>query len=159
MDNSTPTESMSSPFVYLLTRWRRLPMQEPKMEPNKIDSITPSNPWSRFTQIWKRFTGVIMEADIAAESTRFVRSNMPVQSSAIMNAQANQLSSLALTLIKWINKWQNLFPDSNHSVLSAEPTQKLFMKQKMICRTSGHRLTIYSQSNTWWRHGCRRHPI
>lgn len=44
--------------------------------------------------------GRIMVADITAESTRFARSNVLVQSSASMTAQANQLSSLALTLIQ-----------------------------------------------------------
>jgi flagellin len=42
----------------------------------------------------------IMDTDIAAESTRFARSNILVQCSASMTAQANQLSSLALTLIE-----------------------------------------------------------
>ena len=44
--------------------------------------------------------GRIMVAEIAAESTRFARSNILVQSSASMTAQANQLSSLAFTLIQ-----------------------------------------------------------
>lgn len=44
--------------------------------------------------------GRIMDTDIAAESTRFARSNILVQSSASMTAQANQLSGLVLTLIE-----------------------------------------------------------
>jgi len=44
--------------------------------------------------------GQIIDTDIAAESTRFARSNILVQCSASMTAQANQLSSLALTLIE-----------------------------------------------------------
>ena len=42
----------------------------------------------------------IMDTDIAAESTRFVRSNIFVQSSTSVTALANQLSSLALPLIE-----------------------------------------------------------
>jgi flagellin len=44
--------------------------------------------------------GRIMDADIAAESTRFARNNVLVQSSAAMCAQANQLPNLTLTLIQ-----------------------------------------------------------
>ena len=44
--------------------------------------------------------GSIMDADIAAESTRFARSNILVQSSSSMTVQAKQLTSLALTLIQ-----------------------------------------------------------
>ena len=43
--------------------------------------------------------GRIMDTDIAAESTRFARHNILVQASASMTAQANQLSSVALSLI------------------------------------------------------------
>jgi flagellin len=43
--------------------------------------------------------GRIMDADIALESTRFARHNILVQASASMTAQANQLSSVALSLI------------------------------------------------------------
>jgi flagellin-like hook-associated protein FlgL len=44
--------------------------------------------------------GRIMDPGVAAESTRFSGSNILVQSSASMTAQANQLSSLVLTLIE-----------------------------------------------------------
>ncbi len=44
--------------------------------------------------------GRIMDTDIAAESTRFARNNVLVQSSAAMCAQANQLPNLTLTLIQ-----------------------------------------------------------
>jgi flagellin len=44
--------------------------------------------------------GRIMDADIAAESTRFSRNNVLVQASAAMTAQANQLTNVALTLIQ-----------------------------------------------------------
>jgi flagellin len=43
--------------------------------------------------------GRIMDADIALESTRFARQNVLVQASAAMVAQANQLSSIALTIL------------------------------------------------------------
>ena len=43
--------------------------------------------------------GRIMDADVALESTRFARQNVLVQSSAAMVAQANQLTSIALTLL------------------------------------------------------------
>jgi len=43
--------------------------------------------------------GRIMDADMALESTRFARQNVLVQSSAAMVAQANQLTSVALTLL------------------------------------------------------------
>ena len=43
--------------------------------------------------------GRIMDADMALESTRFARQNVLVQSSAAMVAQANQLTSIALTLL------------------------------------------------------------
>ena len=43
--------------------------------------------------------GRIMDADIALESTRFARHNILVQASASMTAQANQLSTVALSLI------------------------------------------------------------
>jgi flagellin len=43
--------------------------------------------------------GRIMDADVALESTRFARHNILVQASASMTAQANQLSSVALSLI------------------------------------------------------------
>ena len=43
--------------------------------------------------------GRIMDADIALESTRFARQNVLVQSSAAMVAQANQLTSIALTIL------------------------------------------------------------
>ena len=44
--------------------------------------------------------GRIMDADIALESTRFAKNNVLVQASASMTAQANQLSSIALTLLQ-----------------------------------------------------------
>lgn len=44
--------------------------------------------------------GRIMDPGVAAESTRFSRSNILVQSSASMTAQVNQLSGLVLTLIE-----------------------------------------------------------
>jgi flagellin-like hook-associated protein FlgL len=40
-----------------------------------------------------------MDADIALESTRLARQNVLVQSSAAMVAQANQLTSIALTVL------------------------------------------------------------
>jgi flagellin len=43
--------------------------------------------------------GRIMDADIALESTRFARHNVLVQASASMVAQANQISSIALTIL------------------------------------------------------------
>ena len=43
--------------------------------------------------------GRIMDADMAIESTRFARQNVLVQSSAAMVAQANQLTSISLTLL------------------------------------------------------------
>jgi flagellin-like hook-associated protein FlgL len=43
--------------------------------------------------------GRIMDADVALESTRFARQNVLVQSSAAMVAQANQLTSIALTVL------------------------------------------------------------
>ena len=43
--------------------------------------------------------GRIMDADIALESTRMARQNVLVQSSAAMVAQANQLTSIALTVL------------------------------------------------------------
>jgi flagellin-like hook-associated protein FlgL len=43
--------------------------------------------------------GRIMDADIALESTRLARQNVLVQSSAAMVAQANQLTSIALTVL------------------------------------------------------------
>jgi flagellin len=43
--------------------------------------------------------GRIMDTDVAAESTRFARHNILIQASASMTAQANQLSSVALSLI------------------------------------------------------------
>ena len=43
--------------------------------------------------------GRIMDADMALESTRFSRQNVLVQSSAAMVAQANQLTSISLTLL------------------------------------------------------------
>ena len=43
--------------------------------------------------------GRIMDADIAAESTRFARSIVLLQSGAAMTAQANQLSNKVLALI------------------------------------------------------------
>ena len=43
--------------------------------------------------------GRMMDADMALESTRFARQNVLLQSSAAMVAQANQLSSIALTLL------------------------------------------------------------
>ena len=43
--------------------------------------------------------GRIMDADIALESTRMARQNVLVQSSASMVAQANQLTSIALTVL------------------------------------------------------------
>lgn len=43
--------------------------------------------------------GRIMDADMALESTRFARQNVLVQSSAAMVAQANQLTSISLTLL------------------------------------------------------------
>ena len=41
----------------------------------------------------------IMDADIAQESSRYAKTNVLVQSSASMVAQANQLSDIALRLI------------------------------------------------------------
>ena len=41
----------------------------------------------------------IMDADMAQESTRFAKTNVLVQSSASMVAQANQLSDIALRLM------------------------------------------------------------
>jgi len=43
--------------------------------------------------------GRIMDTDIAAETTRFARSNVLVQSGAAMTAQANQLTNMVLSLI------------------------------------------------------------
>jgi flagellin len=43
--------------------------------------------------------GRIMDADIALESTRFARHNVLVQASAAMVAQANQLTSIALSVL------------------------------------------------------------
>ena len=43
--------------------------------------------------------GRIMDADIAAESTRFARNNVLLQSGAGMTAQANQLTNVVLSLI------------------------------------------------------------
>ena len=43
--------------------------------------------------------GRIMDTDIALESTRFARQSVLVQSSAAMVAQANQLTSIALTIL------------------------------------------------------------
>ena len=43
--------------------------------------------------------GRIMDADMALESTRFARQNVLVQASASMVAQANQLTSISLTLL------------------------------------------------------------
>ncbi len=43
--------------------------------------------------------GRIMDTDIAAESTRFARNNVLVQSGAAMAAQANQLTNIVLSLI------------------------------------------------------------
>ena len=43
--------------------------------------------------------GRIMDTDVALESTRFARQNVLVQSSASMVAQANQLTSIALSII------------------------------------------------------------
>jgi flagellin len=43
--------------------------------------------------------GRIMDADIALESTRMARQNVLVQASASMVAQANQLTSIALTVL------------------------------------------------------------
>ena len=43
--------------------------------------------------------GRIMDADIAMESTRMARHNVMVQASASMVAQANQLTSIALTVL------------------------------------------------------------
>ena len=43
--------------------------------------------------------GRIMDTDIAAESTRFARNNVLVQSGAAMTAQANQLTNVVLSLI------------------------------------------------------------
>jgi flagellin len=44
--------------------------------------------------------GKIMDVDVAAESTNLAKQNVLVQASASMLAQANDLTSLALTLIK-----------------------------------------------------------
>tara|TARA_E500000178_G_scaffold334964_1_gene371389 strand:- start:35 stop:346 length:312 start_codon:yes stop_codon:yes gene_type:complete len=49
---------------------------------------------------FKASHGRIMYTEITAESTRFARSNIIIQSSASMTAQANQLSSFVLTLIE-----------------------------------------------------------
>ena len=43
--------------------------------------------------------GRIMDADIAAESTRFAKQNVLVQAGAAMTAQANQLTNVALQLL------------------------------------------------------------
>jgi flagellin len=43
--------------------------------------------------------GRIMDADVALESTRFAQQNVLVQAAASMVAQANQLSSIALTVL------------------------------------------------------------
>ncbi len=43
--------------------------------------------------------GRIMDADVALESTRFARHNVLVQASAAMVAQANQLTSIALSVL------------------------------------------------------------
>jgi len=43
--------------------------------------------------------GRIMDTDIAAETTRFARNNVLVQSGAAMTAQANQLTNIVLSLI------------------------------------------------------------
>ena len=43
--------------------------------------------------------GRIMDADIALESARFAQQNVLVQASAAMVAQANQISSIALTIL------------------------------------------------------------
>ena len=43
--------------------------------------------------------GRIMDTDIAAESTRFARNNVLVQSGTAMTAQANQLTNIVLSLI------------------------------------------------------------
>ena len=43
--------------------------------------------------------GRIMDADVALESTRFARHNVLVQASAAMTAQANQLTSIALSVL------------------------------------------------------------
>jgi flagellin len=42
----------------------------------------------------------IMDVDVALESTRFAKHNVLVQASASMTAQANQLTSVALTLLQ-----------------------------------------------------------
>ena len=44
--------------------------------------------------------GRIMDVDVALESTRFAKHNVLVQASASMTAQANQLTSVALTLLQ-----------------------------------------------------------
>lgn len=44
--------------------------------------------------------GRIMDADIASESTRFARNNVLIQTSAAMDAQANQLTNVVSTLIQ-----------------------------------------------------------
>ena len=44
--------------------------------------------------------GMIMDADVAAESTELSKNNILVQASTSMVAQANNLTGLALTLIQ-----------------------------------------------------------
>jgi flagellin len=44
--------------------------------------------------------GRIMDVDVALESSRLARNSVAVQASAAMVAQANQLSSVALSLLQ-----------------------------------------------------------
>jgi flagellin len=44
--------------------------------------------------------GRIMDTDVALESTRLARQSVKVQASAAMVAQANQMTSVALTLLQ-----------------------------------------------------------
>ena len=44
--------------------------------------------------------GRIMDTDVALESTRLARHSVKVQASAAMVAQANQMTSVALTLLQ-----------------------------------------------------------
>ena len=60
----------------------------------KIDGLLSSN----LTNL-EAAHGRIMDADIALESARFAQQNVLVQASAAMVAQANQISSIALTIL------------------------------------------------------------
>ena len=60
----------------------------------KVDGLLSSN----LTNL-EAAHGRIMDADIALESARFAQQNVLVQASAAMVAQANQISSIALTIL------------------------------------------------------------